>query len=67
MAVITAPPTGSAARAAGSASTKLRLPTACHSMNIATRNPTSPIRLTMNAFLPASALAFSVNQNPMSR
>ena len=30
--------------------------------NIAIRKPKSPILLTMNAFLPASALAFSVNQ-----
>ena len=36
-------------------------------MNIATRNPKSPMRLTMNAFLPASAFAFSLNQKPMSR
>ncbi|MND04745.1 hypothetical protein D3C83_251580 [compost metagenome] len=35
--------------------------------NIATRNPKSPIRFTMNAFLPASAFALSLNQNPISR
>src|SRR5260370_14401445 len=36
-------------------------------INIATRKPKSPMRLTMNAFLPASAFAFSVNQNPINR
>ena len=44
-----------------------RVPAAFQSMNMAIRNPTSPIRFTMNAFFPASALAFSVNQNPIRR
>ena len=35
--------------------------------NIATRKPKSPIRFMMNAFLPASALALSANQKPISR
>ena len=34
---------------------------------IATRKPKSPMRLTMKAFFPASAFAFSLNQNPISR
>jgi hypothetical protein len=36
-------------------------------MNIATSRPKSPMRLTMNAFFPASAFTFSLNQNPISR
>jgi hypothetical protein len=32
-------------------------------VSIATSAPKSPIRLTMNAFFPASALALSVNRN----
>ena len=35
--------------------------------NTPSRNPASPIRLTMNAFLPASAFSGSVYQNPISR
>jgi len=35
--------------------------------NIAIRKPTSPMRFTMNAFFPASALIFSLNQKPISR
>ena len=42
-------------------------PMLANSRNIATRRPKSPMRLTMNAFLPASAFALSVNQKPMSR
>ncbi len=38
-----------------------------NSRNIAIRNPKSPMRLTMNAFLPASAFAFSLNQKPISK
>ena len=34
---------------------------------MATRTPKSPIRFMMKAFLPASALALSVNQNPIRR
>ncbi len=33
----------------------------------AIRNPKSPMRLTMNAFLPAAAAESFVNQNPISR
>ena len=35
--------------------------------NMATRKPQSPTRLVTNAFLPAEALASSVNQNEISR
>jgi hypothetical protein len=34
---------------------------------MATRKPKSPMRFTMNALRPASALADSLNQNPISR
>ena len=37
------------------------------SRNIPKRKPKSPMRLVMKAFLPASALAFSEYQKPMSR
>src|SRR3954462_3003319 len=47
--------------------TKSSVPMFAKSMNIATRNPKSPMRLTMNAFFPASAFALSLNQNPISR
>ena len=43
------------------------VPTLVQSMNMAIRKPTSPIRLTMKAFFPASALALSLNQKPISR
>ena len=36
-------------------------------MKMASMKPQSPIRLVMKAFLPAEALASSVNQNEMSR
>jgi hypothetical protein len=36
-------------------------------MNIAISTPKSPIRFIRNAFFPASALALSSNQNPISR
>jgi hypothetical protein len=36
-------------------------------MNIAMRKPASPIRLTMKAFLPASAFSLSENQYPIRR
>ena len=48
-------------------SRKVSVPSAFQRMNIAIRKPKSPIRLTMNAFLPASALALSWYQNPMRR
>ena len=46
---------------------KLSVPVYWNSRNIPIRNPKSPIRLTMNAFLPAFALAVSLYQNPISR
>ena len=67
MAVISAPPTGTVAGSSRSTVAKSSDPTVVQIMNIAIMNPTSPIRLTRNAFLPASALALSSNQNPMSK
>ena len=67
MAVTTGPPVANAVAALGNTVAKSSDPV-CQKISImATRNPKSPIRLTMNAFLPASALIFSVNQNPISR
>ena len=48
-------------------SAKSSVPSACQIRNIAIRKPKSPIRFMMNAFLPASALALSLNQKPISR
>ena len=47
--------------------TKSSRPMFANRMNIAIRNPKSPMRLTMNAFLPASAFAFSLYQKPIRR
>ena len=60
-------PMANAPGAAAFTETKSSFPRFANSMNIATRKPKSPMRFTMNAFLPASALAFSLNQKPMSR
>src|SRR5580765_7133864 len=46
---------------------KSRVPKILNSQNIPSTNPKSPIRLTTNAFLPASAAEGLVNQNPISR
>ena len=43
------------------------VPTVCQSRNMPSRKPASPMRLTMNAFLPAAAFSGSSNQNPISR
>jgi len=43
------------------------VPIAEYSTNMPSRKPASPMRLVMNAFLPASALARSSNQKPISR
>ena len=43
------------------------VPTAWKSRNMPSRKPASPMRLVMNAFLPARALARSSNQKPISR
>jgi hypothetical protein len=42
-------------------------PVYCTSRNIAQSSPKSPMRLAMNAFLPAAALGIFSYQNPMSR
>ena len=44
-----------------------KVPVAWKSRNMPSRKPKSPMRLTMKAFLPASALAFSRYQKPMRR
>src|SRR6266568_1621179 len=64
--VIAAPPAGRAPGAAANTGPKSSEPVAWKIRNIATRNPTSPMRLTMNAFFPASALTFSLNQKPIN-
>src|SRR3954447_13115614 len=43
------------------------VPRAWNVKNIATMKPQSPMRFVTNAFLPATALASSVNQNEMSQ
>ena len=67
IAVAAAPPGRRAAGALVKTVSKSSDPRCVKMRNIATRNPKSPIRLTMNAFLPASALICSLNQKPMSR
>ncbi len=44
-----------------------RVPNVAHSTNMPSRKPASPMRLVMNAFLPAAALTGSSNQKPISR
>ena len=46
---------------------KSSVPNCVNSHNMPSRKPKSPIRFTTNAFLPASAAACFVNQNPISR
>ncbi len=48
-------------------STRSRVPKRLKARIIPRINPTSPMRFTMKAFLPASAALFFVNQNPMRR
>ena len=48
-------------------SLKVKVPKLATSMNIPMRKPKSPMRLTMKAFLPASAADFFWNQKPMSK
>jgi hypothetical protein len=67
IAVTTEPPATSSVGASWAIRTKSSVPSSRHSRNIATSTPKSPIRFMMKAFLPASALAFSLNQNPISR
>ena len=45
----------------------LKLPTWLHNNNIPTNKPTSPTRVTTNAFLAASLAAGLSNQNPISK
>ncbi len=46
---------------------KSSVPKLTNTRNIPSRNPASPTRLTMNAFLPASVALGRSNQNPISR
>jgi hypothetical protein len=62
-----AAPVLSPAGARARISVNSRVPSVHQRMNIATSTPKSPTRLAMNAFLPASALAFSPNQKPISK
>ena len=43
------------------------VPSVWYSRNMPSRKPASPMRLVMNAFLPAAALTGSSNQKPISR
>ena len=68
IAVTIAPPAGSSSAARSLHVGEVeRARASRQSRNIATRKPKSPMRFTMNAFLPASALALSLNQKPISR
>jgi hypothetical protein len=67
MRVTIVPPAVSVSGASSAIRAKSRVPSSRHRRNIATRTPKSPIRFMMNAFLPASALALSLNQKPMRR
>ena len=67
MAVTAGPPGVKSFGAWANSGWKSRDPVCAKIMSIATRNPTSPMRFTRNAFLPASALICSLNQNPISR
>src|SRR4029079_15834835 len=46
---------------------KSSVPNVANNASMPSMNPKSPMRLTMNAFLPASAADCFVNQNPISR
>jgi hypothetical protein len=58
---------GAAWPASLATSRKSRLPKWLQTRNMPSRNPKSPTRLTMKAFLPASDADFFVNQKPMRR
>ena len=62
IAVTKPPPYTNVFGAACMMSVKFRDPTAWKSRNIAIMKPTSPMRLTMKAFFPASAFSRSLNQ-----
>ena len=65
--VMAVPPIVNARGACSNTSMNDSVPTAWKIMNIASRNPTSPMRFMMKAFLPALAKASFSNQNPISR
>ena len=67
IAVTIAPPGTSTSAARLLMVAKSSAPKACQTRNMAIMKPKSPIRFMMKAFLPASALALSPNQKPMSR
>ncbi len=58
---------GARTAAADATSWKSSVPKIRKTSSIPRRNPKSPIRFTMNAFLPASAADRFRNQNPISR
>ena len=55
------------AAAADASTWKSRVPNVAKSSSMASMKPKSPMRLTMKAFLPASAADFFLNQKPISR
>ena len=65
--VIAIPPATNAWGAAENRASYWRLPVHVTRASIPSRNPKSPIRFTMKAFLPASAADGFVYQKPMSR
>ena len=67
IAVTTAPPYARVAGAAANTDSKLKVPKCTNTRNMATRKPKSPIRFTMNAFLPALAKSRFSYQKPISR
>ncbi|MNT51048.1 hypothetical protein D3C72_1879970 [compost metagenome] len=48
-------------------STKFKVPNVVNRINIPIKKAASPIRLTMNAFMPAAAFSESENQKPIKR
>ncbi len=65
--VMAAPPATNTCGAAEKTRSKSSDPVTVTSMNAPSMKPKSPMRLTMNAFFPASAAAGRSYQNPMSR
>ena len=65
--VITAPPVANTAGATANSRSYCRLPPHANSVNMPSSTPKSPMRLTMNAFFPASAADGLWYQNPISR
>src|SRR3954452_11408252 len=61
------PDSGLSDDAARATSWKSTVPNRVNSSSTPSTNPKSPIRLTMNAFLPASEADFLTNQKPISR